>query len=100
MTRANRASGARARQRGKSLPQLLSVAVESNPSGLALSWDDGVSAPVRWTYAELDERSNRLARLLIARGVGPEDVVAVGIPRSPESVLAMWAVTKTGAACT
>ncbi len=98
MTRANRASGARARQRGKSLPQLLSVAVESNPGGLALSWDDGVSAPVRWTYAELDERSNRLARLLIARGVGPEDVVAVGIPRSPESVLAMWAVTKTGAA--
>ncbi|WP_410874020.1 amino acid adenylation domain-containing protein [Nocardia sp. A7] len=98
MTRANRASGARARQRGKSLPQLLSVAVESNPGGLALSWDDGVSAPVRWTYAELDERSNRLARLLIARGVGPEDVVAVGIPRSPESVLAMWAVTKAGAA--
>ncbi|MFD4354980.1 amino acid adenylation domain-containing protein [Nocardia sp. NPDC058518] len=98
VTRANRASGARARQRGKSLPQLLSVAVESNPGGLALSWDDGVSAPVHWTYAELDERSNRLARLLIARGVGPEDVVAVGIPRSPESVLAMWAVTKTGAA--
>ncbi|MFD6453095.1 amino acid adenylation domain-containing protein, partial [Nocardia sp. NPDC060220] len=98
VTRANRASGARARQRGKSLPQLLSVAVESNPGGLALSWDDGVSAPVRWTYAELDERSNRLARLLIAYGVGPEDVVAVGIPRSPESVLAMWAVTKTGAA--
>ncbi|MFJ2665237.1 amino acid adenylation domain-containing protein [Nocardia fluminea] len=98
VTRATRASGGRARQRGKSLPQLLSVAVESNPGGLALSWDDGVSAPVRWTYAELDERSNRLARLLIARGVGPEDVVAVGIPRSPESVLAMWAVTKTGAA--
>ncbi|MFE6923181.1 amino acid adenylation domain-containing protein [Nocardia sp. NPDC057663] len=98
MTRASRASGARARQRGKSLPQLLSVAVESNPGGLALSWDDGVSAPVRWTYAELDERANRLARLLIARGVGPEDIVAVGIPRSPESVLAMWAVTKAGAA--
>ncbi|MFE7722814.1 AMP-binding protein, partial [Nocardia rhizosphaerihabitans] len=98
MTRASRASGARARQRGKSLPQLLSVAVESNPGGLALSWDDGVSAPARWTYAELDERANRLARLLIARGVGPEDIVAIGIPRSPASVLAMWAVTKAGAA--
>ncbi|WP_336087020.1 amino acid adenylation domain-containing protein [Nocardia sp. SSK8] len=98
MTRASRASGARARQRGKSLPQLLSVAVESNPGGLALTWDDGVSAPVRWTYAELDERANRLARLLIARGIGPEDVVAVGLPRSPASVLAMWAITKAGAA--
>nr|WP_071926399.1 non-ribosomal peptide synthetase [Nocardia mangyaensis] len=98
MTRASRTSGARARQRGKSLPQLLSVAVESNPDGLALSWSDGVSVPVRWTYAELDERANRLARLLIARGIGPEDIVAIGIPRSPESVLAMWAITKAGAA--
>ncbi|MFD3744430.1 amino acid adenylation domain-containing protein [Nocardia sp. NPDC058633] len=98
MTRMSRVPGARAMQRGKSLPQLLSVAVESNPDGIALSWSDGVRAPVRWTYAELDERANRLARLLIARGVGPEDIVAVGIPRSPESVLALWAVTKTGAA--
>ncbi|MFD3507486.1 amino acid adenylation domain-containing protein [Nocardia sp. NPDC058666] len=98
VTRANRAPSPRARQRGKSLPQLLSVAVESNPNGLALSWDDGVSAPVHWTYAELDERSTRLARLLIAQGVGPEDLVAIGIPRSPESVLAVWAVAKTGAA--
>ncbi|MGM7643954.1 amino acid adenylation domain-containing protein [Nocardia sp. JW2] len=98
MTRASRASGTRARQRGKTLPQLLSVAVESNPGGVALSWSDGVSAPVRLTYGELDERANRLARLLIERGVGPEDVVAVGIGRSPESVLAMWAVTKAGAA--
>ncbi|MFC4124654.1 amino acid adenylation domain-containing protein [Nocardia rhizosphaerae] len=98
MTRIGRAAGGRTRQRGKSLPQLLSVAVESNPGGLALTWDDGVSAPVRLTYAELDERANRLARLLIARGVGPEDVVAVGIPRSPESVLAMWAIAKAGAA--
>ncbi|WP_316573505.1 non-ribosomal peptide synthetase [Nocardia canadensis] len=97
MTRTSRVS-ARAAQRGKSLPQLVSVAVESNPGGIALSWSDGVSAPVRLTYAELDERANRLARLLIARGVGPEDIVAIGIPRSAESVLALWAVTKTGAA--
>ncbi|WP_417629250.1 amino acid adenylation domain-containing protein [Nocardia lasii] len=76
----------------------MSLAVESNPDGVALSWFDGVSEPVRLTYAELDERANRLARVLIARGIGPEDVVAVGIPRSPESVLALWAVTKTGAA--
>ncbi|MFE1593316.1 amino acid adenylation domain-containing protein [Nocardia sp. NPDC058705] len=96
MTRMSRAS--RAVQRGKSLPQLLSIAVESNPDGVALSWSDGVSEPVRVTYAELDRRANQLARLLIARGVGPEDVVAIGIARSPESVLALWAVTKTGAA--
>ncbi|MET8878871.1 amino acid adenylation domain-containing protein, partial [Nocardia sp. NPDC004604] len=42
--------------------------------------------------------SNRLARLLIDRGVGPETSVAVGLARSVESVLAVWAVAKSGAA--
>ncbi|MFD6464101.1 AMP-binding protein, partial [Streptomyces roseolus] len=49
------------------------------------------------TYRELDSRSSRLARELIARGVGPGDLVAVGVPRSIESVLAFWAVAKSGA---
>ncbi|HLS79683.1 MAG TPA: amino acid adenylation domain-containing protein, partial [Nocardia sp.] len=50
------------------------------------------------SYGELDERSNRLARLLIAEGIGAEDLVAVGVPRSADSVFAAWAVSKTGAA--
>ncbi|NEW37377.1 amino acid adenylation domain-containing protein [Nocardia cyriacigeorgica] len=50
------------------------------------------------TYRELDERSNQLARVLIAHGAGPEVVVAVALPRSLQSILAVWAVAKTGAA--
>ncbi|MDI9916925.1 non-ribosomal peptide synthetase [Rhodococcus sp. IEGM 1379] len=50
------------------------------------------------TYAEVDAWSSRLARVLIARGLGAEDLVAVSIPRSIESVLLVWAVSKTGAA--
>ncbi|MDQ3404301.1 MAG: amino acid adenylation domain-containing protein, partial [Actinomycetota bacterium] len=50
------------------------------------------------TYAELDARANRLARLLIARGAGPERLVAVAVPRSLELIVALYAVHKTGAA--
>ncbi|MDX3798339.1 non-ribosomal peptide synthetase [Streptomyces sp. AK04-3B] len=50
------------------------------------------------TYAELDARCNRMARLLIARGAGPERVVALGLPRSLDTVVALFAVLRTGAA--
>ncbi|MET9609740.1 amino acid adenylation domain-containing protein [Streptomyces sp. NPDC006512] len=52
----------------------------------------------RLTYAELDGRANRLARALVARGAGPERVVALGLPRSADFVVALFAVLKTGAA--
>jgi amino acid adenylation domain-containing protein len=49
-------------------------------------------------YAELDARSNRLARRLIEAGAGPERFVAVALPRTVELVVALLAVLKTGAA--
>uniref|UniRef100_UPI003F49563B amino acid adenylation domain-containing protein n=1 Tax=Streptomyces chartreusis TaxID=1969 RepID=UPI003F49563B len=52
----------------------------------------------RLSYRELDERASRLARSLIARGAGPERVVALGLPRSVDFVVALFAVLKTGAA--
>jgi amino acid adenylation domain-containing protein len=50
------------------------------------------------TYRELDERSNRLARLLISRGVRRGDLVALAMPRSADLPVALLATVKAGAA--
>ncbi|MFD9499457.1 amino acid adenylation domain-containing protein [Streptomyces sp. NPDC060035] len=50
------------------------------------------------TYREVEERANRLARVLIERGVGPESLVAVAVSRSVEWVAAILAVLKAGGA--
>ncbi|MGY4101754.1 amino acid adenylation domain-containing protein [Nocardia sp. R16R-3T] len=78
---------------GRVLPELLAETVRRDPGAVAVVYEDR-----QWTYRELDRQSNRLARLLIDRGAGPETTVAVGLARSVESVLAVWAVAKSGAA--
>ncbi|WP_260395805.1 amino acid adenylation domain-containing protein [Rhodococcus sp. KBW08] len=72
---------------------LVDSAVARNPEGIAI-WADGRA----WTYREADAWSNRLARILLDQGVGPETFVAVALRRSAASVMSVWAVTKTGAA--
>ncbi|MEU6484913.1 amino acid adenylation domain-containing protein [Streptomyces sp. NPDC046887] len=57
-----------------------------------------VSAGTELTYGRLDERANRLAALLTARGAGPEQLVAVVLGRSADLLVALLAVLKTGAA--
>ncbi|MGV9666679.1 amino acid adenylation domain-containing protein [Nocardia niigatensis] len=75
------------------LPELFSSAVRDNADGIAV-----VSGDETLSYAQLDELSSRLARFLISRGAGPESPVLVAAARSMESVVAWWAVVKTGAA--
>ncbi|MEO6194012.1 MAG: amino acid adenylation domain-containing protein [Thermoanaerobaculia bacterium] len=50
------------------------------------------------TYGELDRRANRLARLLQARGCGPESRVGVLLERSCELLVALLGILKAGAA--
>ncbi|WP_084534683.1 non-ribosomal peptide synthetase [Nocardia yamanashiensis] len=75
------------------LARLLTDTAERVPDAVAVRYQGHDT-----TYRELDERSNRLARVLIEHGAGPEVVVAIALPRSLESILAVWSVAKTGAA--
>ncbi|WP_037972706.1 non-ribosomal peptide synthetase [Streptosporangium amethystogenes] len=50
----------------------------------------------RWTYAELDERANRIAHALLAAGAGAEDVVAVVMDRTLDWIAAALGVFKAG----
>ncbi|MFD9220736.1 amino acid adenylation domain-containing protein [Streptomyces sp. NPDC060064] len=78
---------------GGSLPGLFAEQVARTPQNVAVVFEGRESS-----YAELDARSNRLARYLIGRGVGPEDLVAVALPRSEQLIVALLAVLKSGAA--
>ncbi|MFF3457797.1 amino acid adenylation domain-containing protein [Streptomyces sp. NPDC002730] len=77
----------------ETIADLLAVQTASTPDTVALVFGDRTL-----TYAELDAEINRLARLLLARGAGPEKVVALALPRSIEMVVALFAVLRTGAA--
>ncbi|MCX6475853.1 non-ribosomal peptide synthetase [Rhodococcus sp. (in: high G+C Gram-positive bacteria)] len=82
------------------LAEILADAAARYPDNVALRYPGTAQAAAgrSMTYREVDEWSSKLARVLINRGLGAEDLVAVSIPRSVESVLAVWAVSKTGAA--
>ncbi|MFG2957723.1 amino acid adenylation domain-containing protein [Streptomyces sp. NPDC048291] len=75
------------------VPDLFHRQAATTPDAVAI--EDGATSV---TYAELDAWTNRIARLLAARGVGPGDVVALALPRSARLVAAMTAVLKAGAA--
>ncbi|MFJ3876984.1 amino acid adenylation domain-containing protein [Streptomyces sp. NPDC090077] len=57
-----------------------------------------VAGAERLSFAELDERAGRLAALLAAAGAGPDTVVALAVPRSADTVVALLAALKAGAA--
>ncbi|MGY0057918.1 amino acid adenylation domain-containing protein [Streptomyces sp. LZ34] len=72
---------------------LLESQVEATPEATAVLFGD-----TTLTYARLNARANRLARHLVALGVGPEHLVAVALPRSADTVVALLAVIKAGGA--
>ncbi|MGW2090357.1 amino acid adenylation domain-containing protein, partial [Streptomyces sp. NPDC001880] len=75
------------------LPELLTAQAARTPDAVAV-----ICGSTSVTYGELDARTNRLARYLVRKGVGPGAFVALYLPRSAEMVVALVAVLKAGAA--
>ncbi|MGW2399597.1 amino acid adenylation domain-containing protein [Kitasatospora sp. NPDC001664] len=67
--------------------------VAATPEAVAVDFEGATL-----TYRQLDERAGRLARVLAARGAGPDRIVAVAVPRSAELMVALVGVLKSGAA--
>ena len=63
------------------------------PEAPALVWEGE-----RISYRDLDQRANRLAHHLLSLGAGPERVVAVRLPRTPDLLVTLLAVLKSGSA--
>ena len=68
----------------RTLPEAFARQAARTPDAPAV-----LSGSTGLTYRQLDERSNRLARLLIAAGAGPERFVALALPRTADLVVAL-----------
>lgn len=80
-------------EEARSLPDLVGDQARLRPDAPAV-----VCGPDTFTFRELDERSDRIAAALSARGVRPGDVVGIAHQRSADLVVILLAVLKAGAA--
>ena len=75
------------------LHQLVEAQAKRTPTAVAVEFDDQYL-----TYAQLNAKANRLARLLSQQGVGPDSVVAICFKRGIPQILAILAILKAGGA--
>ncbi|MET8225186.1 amino acid adenylation domain-containing protein [Streptomyces sp. NPDC005301] len=75
------------------LPDAFEAQVRRDPERVAVIAEDETL-----TYEEFNRRANKLAHWLIEQGAGPEQLVAVKIPRSVDLLVAVYGVVKAGAA--
>ncbi|HEX7318159.1 MAG TPA: amino acid adenylation domain-containing protein [Pyrinomonadaceae bacterium] len=75
------------------LHRLIEEQTERTPEAVALAYEGE-----QLSYAELDRRASRLARLLSMKGVGPDVVVGLMMERSVEMVVSLLAILKAGGA--
>ncbi|MFD0043135.1 amino acid adenylation domain-containing protein [Streptomyces anulatus] len=79
------------------LTERFAAAVAAHPDRAAVACPDS-QVTRSLTYRELDARSDRMARLMMKRGVRRGQLIALALPRSLDLIVALLATLKTGAA--
>jgi len=82
---------ARDYERDQTVTQVFEARVSEGPTAIAL-----VCGKEQLTYAELDNRADRLSAQLRSLGVRPGAMVGICLERSPELVISLLAILKTG----
>jgi amino acid adenylation domain-containing protein len=77
----------------RTIHELFEEQAARTPDAVALSFSGR-----NLTYDELNRRANQLANRLIGLGAGRESVIGLCVERSPEAIIAILAVHKSGAA--
>jgi len=75
------------------LRQLVEAQAKRTPTTVAIEFEDQYL-----TYAQLNSKTNRLARLLSQQGVGPDSIAAVCFERGIPQILAILAILGAGGA--
>jgi amino acid adenylation domain-containing protein len=86
----------------KYLHEMTEASVEHYSDRVAMEFVDGLEdgrvSSRHWTYRELDQEANKIAHLLINRGVKPGDIVATSFDKCPEASFAFYGILKAGCA--
>jgi amino acid adenylation domain-containing protein len=86
----------------KKIHELFAEQVDRTPDCVALisrgSRDVASLITCSFSYRELDRAANRLAGMLIEKGVSPDSIVAILVEPSLEMMIGIWGVLKAGGA--
>ncbi|KEQ90207.1 hypothetical protein AUEXF2481DRAFT_84135 [Aureobasidium subglaciale EXF-2481] len=86
----------------KYLHEMTEASVRDHPDRIAMEFVDnlgeGQVTSRQWTYLQLDNEANQIARLLVDCGTKPGDIVATSFDKCPEASFAFYGILKAGCA--
>ncbi|MDQ1352271.1 MAG: hypothetical protein QG657_2577, partial [Acidobacteriota bacterium] len=84
--------------RDKTIHQLFEQQATKTPDCIALVGADSQICPITLSYNDINEQSDRLAGLLIEKGVLADNIVAIMMERSIEMIIGILGILKSGGA--